>query len=89
MRAGHGRWDIESHAFNELANQWHGDHAYRYNAHALMACTLLLFIACNLFHAFIERNLKPQVRAGRSQKYWADLIAAEFVVHFQRAAQPP
>ena len=89
VRAGHGRWDIENHAFNELANQWHGDHAYRYNAHALMACTLLLFIACNLFHAFIERNLKPQVRAGRSQKYWADLIAAEFVVRFHRAAQPP
>lgn len=88
VRAGHGRWGIENHAFNELCNQWHGDHAYRYTAHALIACTLLLFIAYNLFHAFIERNLKPQVRAGRSEKYWADLIAAEFVIAFHRPRAP-
>jgi hypothetical protein len=88
VHAGHGRWGIENRAFNELCNQWHGDHAYRYTAHALIACTLLLFIAYNLFHAFIERNLKPQVRAGRSEKYWADLIAAEFAVAFHRPPAP-
>lgn len=86
--AGHGRWDIENKAFNELGTKWHGDHAYKYNAHALIACTLLLFIAYNLFHAFIERNLKPQVRAGRSQKYWADLIAAELTTTFHPYAKP-
>ena len=88
IRAGHGRWHIENYGFNELSNQWHGDHAYRYTAHALVACTLLLFIAYNLFHAFLERNLKPQARAGRSKKYWADLIAAEFVVVFHRSPKP-
>jgi hypothetical protein len=88
VRAGHGRWGIENRAFNELCNQWHGDHAYRYTAHALIACTLLLFIAYNLFHAFIERDLKPQVRAGRSGKYWADLLAAEFAVAFHRMPAP-
>ena len=49
---------------------------------------LLLFIAYNLFHAFLDRNLKPQARAGRSEKYWADLIAAEFVVLFHRSPKP-
>jgi len=88
VRAGHGRWGIENRAFNELCNQWHGDHAYRYNAHALLACTLLLFIAYNLFHTFLERNLKPQAREGRSEKYWADLIAADFVVTFHRSPSP-
>jgi len=88
VRVGHGRWDIENQGFNELCNQWHGDHGYRYNAHALIACTLLLFIAYNLFHAFITRNLKPQVRAGRSQKYWADLVAAEFIILFSPNAAP-
>lgn len=88
VRAGHGRWGIENQGFNELGNQWHGDHGYKYNAHALLACTLLLFIAYNLFHAFIERNLKPEVRAGRSQKYWADLIAAEFLTAFHPYAAP-
>jgi len=88
VRAGHGRWGIENQGFNELCNQWHGDHGYRYSAHALIACTLLLFIAYNLFHAFITRNLKPQVRAGRSQKYWADLIAAEFILLFSPTTAP-
>jgi hypothetical protein len=89
VRAGHGRWGIENHGFNELCNLWHGDHGYKYNAHALLACTLLLFIAVNLFHAFIERNLKPQARAGRTAKYWADLIAAEFLVLFHPYTAPP
>ena len=88
VRAGHGRWGIENHGFNELGNQWHGDHGYKYNAHALLACTLLLFLAFNLFHAFIERNLKPQARAGRTAKYWADLIAAEFLVIFHPYTAP-
>lgn len=88
VRAGHGRWGIENQGFNELSNQWHGDHAYKYNAHALIACTLLLFIAYNLFHAFLERNLKPEARAGRSQKYWADLIAADFATAFHPRAAP-
>lgn len=89
IHAGHGRWGIENQGYNELCNQWHGDHAYKYNTHALTACTLLLFIAYNLFHAFLERNLKPQARAGRSQKYWADLIAAEFATLFHRCVAPP
>lgn len=89
VRAGHGRWGIENQGFNELSNQWHGNHAYKYNAHALLAATLLLFIAYNLFHAFIERNLKPELRDGRTQKYWADLIAAEFVTAFHPSPTPP
>lgn len=88
VSAGHGRWDIENYAFNELSNQWHGDHVYRYSANAMLVCTLLLFIAYNVFHAFLERNLKPQARAGRSEKYWADLIAAEFAIAFHRSPKP-
>ncbi len=88
VRAGHGRWDIENRGFNELCNFWHGDHAYKYNAHALLVCTLLLFIAFNLFHAFIERNLKPEIRRGHTLKYWAELIAAEFHLFFHPHPAP-
>jgi hypothetical protein len=88
VRAGHGRWDIENHGFNALCTFWHGDHAYKYNAHALLACTLLLFIAFNLFHAFRERNLKLEIRIGRTAKYWAELIAAEFCLLFHPRPAP-
>lgn len=88
VRAGHGRWGIENHGFNELGTQWHGDHGFKYNAHALLAATLLLFIAYNLFHAFIARNLKLEIRDGRTNKYWADLIAAEFITAFHPRPTP-
>jgi hypothetical protein len=89
VQAGHGRWGIENHGFNELCTSWHADHAYRYHAQALLVCLLLLFVAYNLFHAFWSRNLKPQARAGRSVRYWADLIRAELVLAFHRRAVPP
>lgn len=89
VRAGHGRWDIENRGFNELCNQWCGDHGYKYNANALLVCTLLLFIAYNLFHSFIERNLKHQVRVGRTNKYWADLITAELISIFSPLGASP
>jgi len=89
VQAGHGRWGIENLAFNELGNQWHGDHAYKYDTHALLACTLLLFIAYNLFHAFVERNLKAEAKKGRTEKYWADLIAGEFTTVFHSYSAPP
>jgi hypothetical protein len=87
--AGHGRWDIENHLFNELGNQWHGDHAYKYDTHALIACTLLLFMAYNLFRAFLERNLKAEAKQGRTEKHWAGLIAGEFAVAFHCYCAPP
>ena len=89
VHAGHGRWGIENYAFNELGNQWHGDHAYKYDTHALLACTLLLFIAYNLFHTFLERNVKPEAKQDRTEKYWADLIAGEFATVFHSYGAPP
>jgi hypothetical protein len=82
VRAGHGRWDIENRMFNELSTRWYGDHGYRYHAHAFLACTLFLFIAYNLFIAFLERNLKPQLRARYTALQWADLIRMEMLHAF-------
>jgi hypothetical protein len=84
--AGHGRWHIENYAFNELCTRWHADHAYKYDTNALVACLLLLFLAYNLFDAFITRNLKPQARAGHTAKYFQELIGAEFRMAFSAHA---
>jgi len=43
-----------------------------------MECFLLLaFLAFNIFHAFVNLNLKPQLRRGATQSFWASLMAAE------------
>ena len=74
---GHQRWDIENFGFNELVNGWEADHIYKHEAKAIEAFLLVAFLACNIFHAFLALNLKPQLRDTKPEKYWACLIAAE------------
>ena len=74
---GHERWAIENHGFNELSTYWHANHIYKHDPHAIEAFWLAMLLAYDLFHAFIDLNLKPQIRVGRSIQYWAKLIAAE------------
>jgi hypothetical protein len=84
----HLRWDIENHGFNELVNGWHADHLYRHQIQAVECFLLLAFLAYNLFHAFFARNLKPEVRRGRTMTFWARLIAAN-ILAVPRLALPP
>jgi len=74
---GHQRWDIENFGFNELVNGWEADHIYKHDTHAIEAFLLLVFLAYNVFHAFLSLNLKPQLRQNKPEVYWARLIAAE------------
>ena len=77
VHLGHARWDIENYGFNELVNGWHADHIYKHDPQAIEAFTLLAFLAYNLFHAFLARNLKPQLRRAQTESFWAQLIAAQ------------
>lgn len=74
---GHRRWDIENYGFNELTNEWHSDHVYKHDPIALESFLLIAFLACNLFHAFCLLHLKPEIRRGRTQRYWARLMTSE------------
>lgn len=74
---GHSRWVIENNGLNELVTYWHVDHVYKHNPVAIEAFWLLTMLAYNLFHAFINLNLKPEIRYRHSNLYWAQLIAAE------------
>jgi len=73
---GHQRWDIENYGFNELVNGWYADHVYRHDPNAIEGFLLLAFLAYNTFHAFLALHLKPQLRAGKTEVYWARLMAA-------------
>lgn len=74
---GHQRWDIENFGFNELVNGWEADHIYKHDPLAIETFLLLVFLAYNVFHAFLNLNLKPQLRQNKPEVYWARLIAAE------------
>ena len=77
VRLGHARWDIENYGFNELVNGWHADHIYKHDPDAIEAFYLVVFIAFNIFHAFILLNLKPEQRKGKTERYWIRLFISE------------
>ena len=77
VRLAHMRWDIENHGFNELLNGGHANHVYRHHSWAIECFLLLAFLAYNIFRAFFARNLKPEVRRGRTMEFWVRLIVAE------------
>jgi len=74
---GHARWDIENQGFNELVNGWYADHVYKHEPNAIEAFLLSIFLAYNLFHSWLTRNLKPALQRGKTQVFWARLMAAE------------
>ncbi len=91
VRLAHLRWDIENHGFNELVNGWHADHVYRHHSGAIECFLLLAFLAYNIFHAFFARNLKPELRHGRTMEFWVRLIAADIhaIPRFALPHAPP
>lgn len=74
---GHGRWDIENKAFNELTTYWHADHVYKHTAGAIEAFWLMTMLAYNLFHSFIALNLKPALRQRYTKLHLARVLTAE------------
>lgn len=77
VHIGHERWSIENQCFNQLANAWHADHCYKHDPVAIVAFLLLTFIAFNLFHVFLARNVKPELRRKYTMIHFARQIAAQ------------
>ncbi len=77
LRIGHGRWDIENKAFNELTTYWHANHVYKHTVGAIEAFWLITMLAYNLFHAFITLNLKPDIRRLYTKLHLARAVTAE------------
>ncbi len=85
----HGRWKIENNGFNELVNYWHADHVYRHEPAAIEVFWLLTMLAYILFHVFINRNLKPEIRDKYTKAHWARIITAELYLEMNYAEIPP
>ena len=71
VRFGHARWQIENQGFNEIVTSWHADHSFHHHPVSLMVVWLILFITHAVFHCFVTRNLKPQLRQNHTTIYWA------------------
>lgn len=77
----HKRWKIENEGFNELVNSWHANHVYKHHPVGIEAFWLLIMLAFTLFHAFISRNIRPEIRYRYSKLHWARLITSALYLH--------
>jgi hypothetical protein len=57
-RAGHQRWGIENHAFNELTQHYHLEHCPHHHPVATLAWLLILLLGFNLFEVFVRLHGK-------------------------------
>jgi len=57
-KIGHRRWDEENSVFHWLKTHWNFDHIYSSKPHVIQAMYYIYLIAYNLFHLYIDRNLR-------------------------------
>lgn len=91
IKIAHKRWKIENEGFNELVNSWHANHVYKHNPKGIESFWLLIMLAYTLFHAFINRNLKPEIKYKYSKLHWARLITVELYLQttYVKSLFPP
>jgi hypothetical protein len=76
---GHDRWAIENEGgFNELVNTWHANHVYKHDPNAILAFWLLAMITFDLFHAFLDLNIKLVLRVRYTAQYFLELVTGDF-----------
>ncbi len=88
VHLGHDRWLIENRALNEIVTYWHGDHVYRHHPTAIIAFCLTLFLALNLFRAFVSLNIKPALRDRHTELYFAKSLFAGLHQEIPRNRSP-
>ena len=57
--------------------RWHADHVDKHSPDAIEALYLLVFLAFNIFHAFLMLNLRPECRRGKTELFWIRVFISE------------
>ena len=54
----HAKWGVENNAIKDLKDNWHMEHNFHHHPNATYALLLILFMAHNLFYAYVFRHMK-------------------------------
>jgi len=54
----HAKWGVENNAIKDLKDNWHMEHNFHHHPNATYALLLILFMAYNLFYAYVFRHMK-------------------------------
>ena len=73
-RIGHKRWEIENQGFNVLVTYYGLDHCFKHEPTAIVAFSLVCFVAYTLFQMFYYRNLKIPLSRQGSMQYVTQIL---------------
>lgn len=54
----HAKWGIENNAIKDLKDNWYVTHNFHHHPNATYALLLIVFMAYNLFYAYVFRHMK-------------------------------
>ncbi len=54
----HAKWGIENNGIKDLKDNWYMEHNFHHHPNATFALLLILFMAYNLFYAYVFRHMK-------------------------------
>jgi hypothetical protein len=64
----HAEWGIENNGFKNLKDNWFMQHNFHHHHNATFAILLILFMAYNLFYAYLLRQMKTYFLYNLTQK---------------------
>jgi hypothetical protein len=75
----HAKWGIENNAIKDLKDNWYMEHNFHHHPNATYALLLILFMAHNLFYAYVFRHMKSYRLYHPTMKRIAEDFMASFL----------
>lgn len=75
----HAKWGVENNAIKDLKDNWYMEHNFHHHPNATYALLLILFMAHNLFYAYVFRHLKSYRLYHPTMKRIAEDFMASFL----------
>ncbi len=75
----HAKWGVENNAIKDLKDNWYMEHNFHHHPNATYALLLILFMAHNLFYAYVFRHLKSYRLYQPTMKRISEEFMASFL----------
>jgi hypothetical protein len=75
----HAKWGIENNGIKDLKDNWYMEHNFHHHPNATFALLLIMFMAYNLFYAYVFRHMKSYRLYQPTMKMIAEEMYASYL----------
>ncbi len=75
----HAKWGIENNGIKDLKDNWYMEHNFHHHPNATFALLLIMFMAYNLFYAYVFRHMKSYRLYQPTMKMMAEEMYASYL----------